>query len=350
MIVTQSGCEIELTDNPNPHILITGRSGSGKTYYCNQLLEEALSSSKHVLVLDFSGSYTLKQLKQGNFHFMDQVCYQDLNKNSVDFVLGTANPDIAANKVTTSLREPLNIKSFIQESLLLECCKSLFQSDRKLTFSDLKAALELKGEEDSLDQRTADGISILLHRLNAFDGLDKLRIQLNDYTEPETVPVTIIQFSHLPYRTGKRAAQFWLSLLWLEIYDHSEFFHYDTLLLDEFQLLSMTEESTLCNMLRESRRFGLQLILSTQYINDYSPAEQNALLQSGTRIYFHPTPKDTPTIAKVICPDNPIPWRGLLNDLSRGKAILTGNYRLKNRGRLISTPILVKVHANNDIL
>ena len=40
--------EVEIVYKPNAHFLITGKSGTGKTFYCCRKLEEELLSLIHI--------------------------------------------------------------------------------------------------------------------------------------------------------------------------------------------------------------------------------------------------------------------------------------------------------------
>lgn len=45
--------EVEIVYKPNAHFLITGKSGTGKTFYCCRKLEEELRKNKAMLLIDY---------------------------------------------------------------------------------------------------------------------------------------------------------------------------------------------------------------------------------------------------------------------------------------------------------
>lgn len=65
MLTDREGNSIELRDEENKHLLILGKSGSGKTWCCYRMLEEMAKQKKLVYVFDYSGSYTEEELKKG---------------------------------------------------------------------------------------------------------------------------------------------------------------------------------------------------------------------------------------------------------------------------------------------
>lgn len=63
---------VELCEKPNPNILIWGSSGQGKTYFCCRRIEEILKVGKRVIIIDFSGSYTKKELMKNKILFLEK--------------------------------------------------------------------------------------------------------------------------------------------------------------------------------------------------------------------------------------------------------------------------------------
>ena len=60
--------KIKILHRPNAHFLITGKSGTGKTYYCCRKIEEELKKNKGILLIDYSSSYTEKELQKISFN------------------------------------------------------------------------------------------------------------------------------------------------------------------------------------------------------------------------------------------------------------------------------------------
>lgn len=77
MIVDTENNYIYLAETPNSHLLIMGQSGSGKTYYCNRKIEQEIQKGKGVLIFDYSGSFTVNELKRANFAYCAQVNYKN---------------------------------------------------------------------------------------------------------------------------------------------------------------------------------------------------------------------------------------------------------------------------------
>ena len=54
MLADKENHKVTLTDRPNGHILVLGKSGSGKTYFLCRKIEEDLEAGKRVFIIDYS--------------------------------------------------------------------------------------------------------------------------------------------------------------------------------------------------------------------------------------------------------------------------------------------------------
>ena len=75
-----SEATIHLLNTPNAHELYLGKSGSGKTWAICRRVEELYSFGKKILILDYSGSYTVEELEKSGLstEFLHAVSYTHL--------------------------------------------------------------------------------------------------------------------------------------------------------------------------------------------------------------------------------------------------------------------------------
>ena len=132
-------------------------------------------------------------------------------------------------------------------------------------------------------------------------------------------------------------------MIWNELKFEPSKRHCDVLVLDEFQFLSFKEDAALPNLLRESRRFGLELTLISQFISNYSKAEVNAILQVGQKLFFRPTETDLKFTASLISTDHTKSWMNTLDKLSRGEAIYKGSYALNDNEVIHTSPLVCRI-------
>ena len=101
-------------------------------------------------------------------------------------------------------------------------------------------------------------------------------------------------------------------------------------MLDEFQNLSVRSGTALSAMLREGRKFGLGVWLSSQFLGNYSREEMDTLMQAGNMMFFKPVEREMRLIASMIDYNEISIWRNILQDLQVGEAVLKGRYCLKD--------------------
>ena len=104
-------------------------------------------------------------------------------------------------------------------------------------------------------------------------------------------------------------SEFLLSLIWKDAKSSKRGPYFNTVFLDEFQDLKFEKGSSLARILKQGRKFGLQAVLSTQYISSFSPEQINALHQAATMFCFHTTQRDIKQVATMIDEDNAVEWR-----------------------------------------
>ena len=122
-----------------------------------------------------------------------------------------------------------------------------------------------------------------------------------------------------------------------------------TVLFDEFQNIDIKCGSALSSMLREGRKFGLAVYLSTQFLGDYDRGAVNTLMQAANMVLFRPTEKDLKRTAQLIDPNQPKAWQGILDRLRVGEVVLKGCYRLNGGSKEISRPIICKIEEVKNL-
>ena len=73
MIKDKEGHEVHLMGEANGHKLIYGNSGQGKTFFLMRELESYCEQGKTILILDYSGSFTEKEMVEKKFLYPDKV-------------------------------------------------------------------------------------------------------------------------------------------------------------------------------------------------------------------------------------------------------------------------------------
>lgn len=339
--------EIALESKPNGHILTWGQSGRGKTYFLCRRVEELSRMGKNILILDYSGSFTKKELEEKKFLYLDKVNRINAKSQNICWEMqGNDDKKVAAD-IADAFLEILNCESYFQRKLLHGCISELWKTGNCISIPKLMEELENIMEHEKMDETVTsniDNLGRLLMRLGPYEDMSGFFIKKRTCQE-EKGQITIIDLTPFPENQRRFLTAMIMSLFWRDIYCQEGENVSDVIVLDEFQFLSVKDGSTLSGMLREGRKRGLEIILSTQFISHYGKAEVQTLQQVGNMLIFKPTQADLKSSAKIIDPNNWKSWEKVLEHLQVGEAVLKGIYcfKEKNRKSILQTPIVVKM-------
>lgn len=121
------GNSIRLAHEANGHLLVWGRSGEGKTYFCQRKIEEYLEDGKRILILDFSGSYTKEQLEKNNFKYIEDVAEFSPYKNPFFLMARFDNFENFSEHLSHALLPLLGVSGHFQKKLLRRSIKKHFE-------------------------------------------------------------------------------------------------------------------------------------------------------------------------------------------------------------------------------
>ena len=341
MLMDKENHEIKICKTPNPHILILGKSGEGKTYFCCRKIEEEIQDGKSVLIFDYSKSYSLPELHKCKFRYSESVRIFNPLEKRTDFIFGM---DRIESALVDSFVNALRILSYYQKKLLREAIFRVVDSTDSLTIPALIECLEEMLSE-MISSESEKNIGHLLARLGPYSELDNIRIMTGNptYNIGTDANVTIIQFSDFPELQRIFLTEFLAEMLWREV--RNGYKKVDIVLFDEFHNMQITPGSALSAMLREGRKFGMGVYLSSQFLGNYNRDAVDTLMQAGNMFFFRPVQREMKFIASLIDPDEIPAWRKILQSLQVGEAVLKGRYSLNGNTREIETPIICKVES-----
>lgn len=351
-MLKQNTHTIYLLEQPNPHVLDWGLSGQGKTYFAIQTIANDHKNHRKIGVIDYSGSYTESELKKADFEYCDEVSTLNPAITSVKFISNACTEDLFIQESKDVLVKTLNVNSYNQSSLLFLALVYIKEhsDDNVLSWSIpklIKALTALKKlmEYDEQSPDLLPNIDRLLTRLVKYENLFNFHVALkSNESIGHNERITIFQLSDLPEDHRFFLTVLLSELLWLETKRGKESTNfYNTIVYDEFHFLSVKRGSALSHFIREGRKYGVRIILSTQFISHYTEEEQETLLQAGNILIFKPTPRDLHFSAKVIDFNAPTAWKKILSKLPIGSAVLVGHYCINNGTKTLTKPIICKI-------
>ena len=303
--------------NYNNFVLLTGKSGSGKTTQARHLVGGAADDGIASLIIDNSGSYYRSDIEK----IYTSINYINIEidglgikpfKPRVKYVEGitySESSEDTAYRITDILCTGFKIRGAKQRSGLREAIFSALQINGENTsFKDVYNIIE--------DQDLASRVFSLTR-----DNMSKGHIDWYQLLKPGTV--TVIQLSDTDEYNKIICTELLLADLWNTTQQKAlgEYL----LCLDEVQNLSFKHDATITRFLRESRKYSVSMLLSTQFISKNNSDMRELLEQTGLRMYFKPSDSDIIAVAKSIDNSNYREWLHVLQNLKIGEFVFVGN-------------------------
>ncbi|WP_053168277.1 DNA phosphorothioation-dependent restriction protein DptH [Planococcus glaciei] len=339
----------------NRHLLISGGSGQGKTYFMQCLLLEKSKLGLSSIVIDYTEGFLPNQLEPEFVEYLGPKLKQKVViseklpinpfkrnvRNIGGLELPESNTDIAerVKSVFSSVYKSLGIQ---QQNAIYEAVREgMDQYGDSMDFKKLKDLLEDAGT--SYAKTALSQIRPLIDR-DLFDFSES--IDWKKITEADG-EVFIIQLTLFPRDVQLVITEF---ILW-DIWNYSVRFgsknHPLPVLMDEAQNLDHTEKSPSARILTEGRKFGWSGWYATQFLKSQLGADELARLQNAAeKVYFLPPEQELSNVAASLSKDNSEKkiWEAKLAHLKKGQCIVHSPI-LKENGEL-STPLPTVVNIS----
>jgi DNA phosphorothioation-dependent restriction protein DptH len=335
----------------NRHLLISGKSGQGKTYFMQCLLLEKSKLGIPSIVIDYTEGFLPNQLEpeflnylgsrlKQKIVFSEKLPINPFLRNTRDIggiQLPETNTDVAERikSVFAAVYKTLGIQQLnaIYEATLV----GLEKFDQEMDLLRLKEQLE---EEGSAYAKTAlSQIRPLIDR-NPFSTSDT--INWIDIVE-SMGDVYIIQLTGFPRDVQLIITEFILWDLWNYSVRNGNKNKPMPVIMDEAQNLDHTEKSPSARILTEGRKFGWSAWYATQFLKSQLTADELARLQNASqKVYFSPPEQELTNIAASLSKDNQEKkqWENILASLKKGQCIVHGPI-LKENGELSNPTVSV---------
>lgn len=332
----------DFNQNANQHMLVTGATGTGKTNFIKVLVDQ--NSDRQTTILDYSGSFpnlrnanTIHILQTAEIReFFSDLCQKNIpifaDAIQAAWRFGLAQQSVVAKALhimnDSSSKELNSIVSNAGEDIFspyLEYEKDSVKKDWALLALILNTKCGSKGEQ------------VATRMLNIVSAVSLNNVCVK---HTETAPVTVIHFSVKYYGLNAQLVELYLWKFWLNHLDSKK---PSTLILDECQDLQWKKGTIADRLLSEGRKFGIGIILSTQFLAANFPKRTiNDFLQSGLRVIFAPSQGEVKEIAQTLNATNYKAWMQNLKRLRVGECVVAGVLCRKNyfskQTLIINTP------------
>ncbi len=337
-MVADQNCFID-DKSINSSVLVTGISGSGKTTRVNRIELAAIQQGKQVVILDFNNTHAPNQIWS---HIQKQFSEME---NRIDPLRDGCDLDLFRIRQGAKDRKETYVYSINSAVSALSAGQRM--GTRQI--GALRIAVEYAMNNRHRFANDSQALSYALAQQDtpyANAVYEKMWCLLNSGAlnsgrkHLQRNCLNIIDLGGMDSITKQIFAELFLSVLWRNLTNQNLSANKMMLVLDEFQNLCIQNDSVLEKMLTEGRKFGLQLLLSTQTLGIFPKDIRLVLNQIATRLYFRPAQGELQEISKMLDFQNPYMWRSILSKLNVGEAVAKGD--LSVGGKMIQHPIVTK--------
>lgn len=314
--------------SPNKSIVISGLSGTGKSQRISDIEKKFVRDGGTVVAIDLDGSHPNYILNATNV----------ISAREDGIPLKIIRPEI--------LRQaPEDVAVYVSTfaEILLSTSRA---GDRQIGVlrEAIYFALEERGKFHNDFEAIEEGLNILgstislgvrdklwpLFKSNIFRQSSKTLLEKN---------INIISLNGLDCELKKIIAEIFLRALWNQI-RNSISKNRIMVVVDEFQNMPLGKKSTIFEMMRESRKYNVNMLLSTQSMANFTKQAMSAIDQAAVHMYFRPTSSEIKKISAQIDPENKEKISFMLKKLWLGQSLVSGNIEVNNKS--ISYPIIIQ--------
>lgn len=344
----------------NRHILISGKSGQGKSYFIQCLLLELSRSGISNIIFDYTDGFknsklepqfkeqlsgSLEQFLVARDKFPINPFERNQKELDEDEYMDEDNTDIAERikGVFSSVYKDLGIQ---QQNAIYEAV--LRGLDKYGDSMNLELLLVELGEDNTGPAKTARSQIKPLIDKNPFksDG---------EYNWAEILSqkgkVCIVQLTGYNRDVQMMITEFILWDLWNYQLNHGDKTKPLAVILDEAQNLDHREKSPSAKILSEGRKFGWSGWYATQSFRGQFTIDEISRLQgSSQKVYFMPPENEISSIAANLAQDSHArkEWERKLSTLKKGQCIVSGPM-LQDDGTLKhSMPIVIDISSLDE--
>lgn len=319
-------------ESPNGSIVISGMSGSGKTCRIAELEEDIVAKGRTVMEIDIDGSH----LPRSGICNLILACKDGLNCSLMEPSASGVDKTSQVTEAAELLAYAIPLRGNRQVDVLREVLCEVWSSGQD-------EISEMKQVGEALKAHRAKEAGIVYSKLWPVIEHDIFR-ESQSVIKPHCL--NIVSFADFDDNTKRISIEILLYALLKKMRMGQIFPDGLTVVIDEFQNLSLERRSALYQMLTEGRKYGLDLILATQTLSVFFKTERAALQQAAVQLYFRQSQSDIRTAAQCIERDRRDYWMAQLNKLKVGAAVAVGD--LSFGGRTIQRPLITYSGYNRN--
>ncbi|KIP20967.1 Type IV secretory pathway, VirB4 component [Anoxybacillus ayderensis] len=339
----------------NRHILITGKSGVGKTYFIQCLLLELARHNISSIIFDYTDGFKNSKLEPEfkgylgdrikQFHVqMQGFPINPFKKNLKEIDEGLykeeENADVAERIRSVFAAVYKGMGDQQANAIYRATMRGLQKYGAKMNLQYLRDELEVDGS--SYAKTALAKIEPLIDR-NPFDSESEYNWE--EHRKQEGV-IFVVQLSGFVREVQLIVTEFILWDLWNFNLSHGDKTKPFPVILDEAQNLDHSESSPSAKILTEGRKFGWSGWYATQFLQGQLDKDEIQRLQNASqKVYFSPPESEISDIASFLSMDNQKrkEWALKLSSLGKGQCIVSGPVLGANGNLERGAPMIINI-------
>lgn len=344
----------------NRHMLITGKSGNGKTYFIQCALKELVKSGIPAVIIDYTDGFKTSQLEPEFKEYLGDNLKQFIvagkkfplnpfkkgrKELDEDFYIDEDYVDIAERfkSVIGSVYKDLGIQQL--NSVYQAVIRGLEKNNGSLNLRSFRK--ELSEDKSSYAQTTLSQLSLLIDK-NPFE--ENKDFGWGDLDKGDG-KLFIIQLTGFTKDVQRIITEMILWDLWNYKLNNGSKDNPFTVVLDECQNLNFGDNSPCKKILLEGRKFGWSAWFSTQFLKgQMDKATISGLQNAAQKIYFAQTEEEAPVVASVFAENNDDKkeWTKRLISLEKGTCIAYGSIKCDDDKLYPAVPIKIRISSLDE--
>ena len=292
---TVSGGIVRARHLANPHVYISGSTGSGKSVFLRYLLGQVMRQEVCCLVLDYSDDFSGYLPPDGIPFYRTSVVDQSFSTNPLAY--GRRDPARCAQQLISTLTQVFRMGPKTVLKLLQVTQDYLEAGTEPPTILGLCRYAESNATSKNGLIPAMEPVELLAHLIHCGEELISLDLV--------TPGLRILDFSQIQgHQLRKIMLEIVLSVVWMQRCGGTETARSGTpllILMDEAQNLVWKEESAAVRILREGRKYDIGGWFCSQWIKNETAVA--ALRQSALQAHFHPDDASAVPLAKMLGAD-----------------------------------------------
>jgi len=319
----------------NQHRCITGKSGSGKTVFLSQLMARLALFGNRVVVFDSSNSFSRSELEgKLSEDFIDRhITFYDATTSGLPVhLLHTYEQDTPTkqkNMLASIIGEAMHnatqnqlifLKKILKEYTELSSCS---YED----FYDLILCADTNKTEASIRDSVLNKLGQILEELMENDSDN----QKNDWFTflDNSKDIVVINIEEAGGNNGNQLTDMLIASLFYAQCHQNEY-HQLSIFIDEIQNQNLSDGSIISKIMREGRKYLIDLNFATQYLANVN--ESRILRQASLSICFKPEITSRNTLANMLGFKKKDTWK--LDNMNTGECFVQGSiFNFETGGR-----------------